>query len=58
MHRGSSINSTSLYRLGEFGCVYKGIWTQITAEKEKISDVVAVKTIKSMLTYVHIHVHI
>ena len=37
-----------LYYLGEFGRVYKGIWTHTTVEKEKISDVVAVKTIKSM----------
>ena len=40
-----------MYELGEFGCVYKGIWTQITAENEKISDAIAVKTIKSMSLY-------
>ena len=34
---------------GEFGCVYKGIWTQTTPENERIPDVVAVKTIKSTL---------
>ena len=37
-----------IFQLGEFGCVYKGLWTKITAEKEKISELVAVKTIKSM----------
>ena len=36
-----------LYQLGEFGCVYKGIWTQTNLDKEKASEVVAVKTIKS-----------
>ena len=35
-------------QLGEFGCVYKGLWTKITAENEKISELVAVKTVKSM----------
>ena len=35
-------------QLGEFGRVYKGLWTKITAEKEKASELVAVKTIKSM----------
>ena len=35
---------------GEFGRVNKGIWTQITTENERISDVVAVKTLKSMST--------
>ena len=41
----------TVYLSGEFGCVYKGIWTQITAENEKRSDAVAVKTIKSMHIY-------
>ena len=35
-------------QIGEFGYVYKGLWTKITEEKEKISDLVAVKTIKSI----------
>ena len=39
--------TTFLYQLGEFGCVYKGIWTQTTVDKEKTSEVVAVKTIKN-----------
>ena len=42
-----------LCQLGEFGCVYKGIWTQTTVEKEEMSDVVAIKTIKSMYTCVY-----
>ena len=37
------------YQLGEFGCVYKGIWTHTTASKEKVSDVVAVKTVKGII---------
>ena len=44
----SLLVSNANVSIGEFGCVYKGIWTQKTAEKERISDVVAVKTIKSM----------
>ena len=37
-----------LYQLGEFGCVYKAMWTHTTASKEKVSDTVAVKTVKGM----------
>ena len=37
-----------MYYLGEFGCVYKGIWTHTAASKEKISDTVAIKTFKGM----------
>ena len=55
--------------LGEFGIVYKGIWThQNATTEEMVSDVVALKSIKSMYvcvyvclciyTYVHIYIHI
>ena len=47
-----------LYQLGEFGCVYKGIWMHTAEDTEKLSDEVAVKTIKSMDTcimYIHDH---
>ena len=47
-----------LYQLGEFGCVYKGIWTQTTVEKEEISDVVAIKTVKSMYTCVYLPIYV
>ena len=52
--------------LGEFGIVYKGIWThQNATTEEKVSDVVALKSIKSMYvciyvcmyTYVRIYVY-
>ena len=37
------------FYLGEFGLVYKGIWTHQNVENEEIvSDVVALKSIKSM----------
>ena len=39
-----------LYQLGEFGCVYKAMWTHTTTSKEKISDTVAVKAVKGMNT--------
>ena len=42
--------------IGEFGCVYKATWTQTTTE-DKVTDVVAVKTIKSMLTCSYAHKH-
>ena len=35
-------------RLGEFGKVYKGTWVHKTDNGDTISQVVAVKTIKSM----------
>ena len=52
-----------LYQLGEFGCVFKGIWTQTTADEVKTSEVVAVKTIKSSIdlldiaSYMHAFMH-
>ena len=42
------VNLQSAYHLGEFGCVYKGLWTQKNVGNWKIADVIAVKTIKSM----------
>ena len=40
--------------LGEFGCVYKGLWTQ---KELKTSDVVAIKTIKSMQACSYVYMY-
>jgi len=34
--------------VGEFGLVFKGVWTHESADGNKISTEVAIKTIKSM----------
>ena len=36
---------------GEFGQVFKGIWAHMIADGNKVSEVVAVKTIKSTVDY-------
>ena len=35
--------------IGEFGQVFKGTWVRMTSDGNTVSEVVAIKTIKSML---------
>lgn len=37
--------------VGEFGQVFKGIWAHMSADGNKVSEAVAVKTIKSTVDY-------
>jgi len=46
------LNSTALHActflVGEFGLVFKGVWTHEAADGNEMSTEVAIKTIKSM----------